>query len=78
VRVVKAWSGLLNWVGKVGPIPGGMTATTALRVERLKKNHAAGRARVLKKAAVYKCERGYVPPYWELVRLARETLAVRP
>ena len=72
VRIAKAWSVGLNCFGKVGPIPEGMSATTALRVDRLKTNLALINARLLEQAAKFKSERGYTPPYWELVRLARE------
>lgn len=73
VRFAKAWSVLLNGFGKVGPIPEGMSATTALRVRRLTANHARMKAGVLEKAQELKTAQGYLPPYWELVRLARET-----
>jgi hypothetical protein len=72
VRLMKAWSMVLNRFGKVGPIPEGMSATTALRVDWLKENHAAIAARVRESAEKFKTERGYVPPYWELLRMARE------
>ena len=72
MRLTKAWSVVLNWFGKVGPIPEGMSATTALRVQRLKSTHARVKARLLDKAEKFRTEKGYVPPYWELVRLARE------
>ena len=72
VRLAKAWSVLLNWLGQVGPVPEGMSATTALRVQRLKANHAGMKARLLARVERFKSEKGYVPPYWELVRLARE------
>ena len=49
-----------------------MSTATALRVQKLKADHAAIVARLLAKAERFKTERGYVPPYWELVRLARE------
>lgn len=71
-RLAKACSVAKNWFGAVGPIPEGMSATTALRVERLKQNHARLRSQLLERVAKFKTERGYVPPYWELVRLARE------
>jgi hypothetical protein len=76
-RLMKAYSVVLNWSGKVGPIPEGMSAATALRVQRLKSNHAAIKVRLLEKAEKFKAERGYQPPYWELVRLAREACAGR-
>lgn len=72
VRLAKAWSATLNRFGKVGPIPEGMNATTALRVRRLISNHAVLKARLFENAEKFKAEKGYVPPYWELVRLARE------
>ena len=72
VRLAKAWSVMLNWFGKVGPVPEGMSATTALRVRRLTANHAVIKTKLLSKAEQFKSEKGYVPPYWELVRLARE------
>jgi len=73
VRLAKAWSVLLNWFGQVGPIPEGMSATTALRVKRLTANHARMKAGVLAKVDEFKSAQGYPPPYWELVRMARET-----
>ncbi|MSU56610.1 MAG: hypothetical protein EXS35_00240 [Pedosphaera sp.] len=72
VRLMKAWSVVLNQFGKVGPIPEGMSATTALRVDWLKANHAAIAARVMVAAEKFKAARGYPPPYWELLRMARE------
>lgn len=75
VRLAKVWSVGLNWFGKVGPVPEGMSATTALRVDRFKRRYAAIQKRVLENAETFKAERGYVPPYWELVRLAREAKA---
>ena len=71
-RLAKAYSVVKNWFGGVGPVPEGMSAATALRVQKLKANHAAIVARLLEKSERFKAERGYVPPYWELVRLARE------
>lgn len=72
VRLAKAWSVALNCFGKVGPIPEGMSATTALRVKQLTTDHAAIKSRVLKQAESFQSEQGYAPPYWELMRMARE------
>ncbi len=77
VRIAKAGSVALNWFGKVGPIPEGMSATTALRVQRLKSDHARIKGRLLEKADKFKREKGYVPPYWELVRLSREAKEIQ-
>jgi hypothetical protein len=72
VRAAKAYSVVKNWCGAVGPIPEGMSATTALRVKRMTAQHAIIKTRLLASAEKFKAERGYTPPYWELVRLARE------
>lgn len=72
-RVLKAYSVAKNWLGAVGPIPEGMSATTALRVRQLRTHHAAVKARLLGGVDRFKAERGYVPPYWALVSMARET-----
>lgn len=71
-RGLKAWSDILNRFNAVGPIPEGMSATTALRVDAFTKRHEQLVARVLAEVERFKTERGYAPPYWELVRLARE------
>lgn len=71
-RLAKAWSVGLNWLGKVGPIPEGMSATTALRVDRLKQTHARLAARVQTETERFRQTHGYAPPYWELVQLARQ------
>jgi hypothetical protein len=49
-----------------------MSATTVLRANRITTQHAQLKKRLLASAAKFKVERGYTPPYWELVRLARE------
>jgi hypothetical protein len=71
-RLAKAWSVLLNWFGKVGPIPEGMSATTALRVKRFTRDHADLRALVVVKAEKFRTKHGFAPFYWELVGMARE------
>lgn len=72
VRLAKAWSVMLNWLGKVGPIPEGMSATTALRVDQLTQQHAARKALLQARVKAFRAQHGYTPPYWELIRLARE------
>lgn len=74
-RLAKGWSAIGNRFGAVGPVPEGMSATTALRVTRLARRHADLAGQVLAEAETFRRERGYVPPYWELVRLAREAAA---
>ena len=70
-RLLKAYSVVKNWCGGVGPIPEGMSATTALRVQKLSADHAAAKARLLEGAEKFKAEHGYTPPYWALVSIAR-------
>ena len=70
--LLKTYSVLKNWFGAVGPIPEGMSATTALRVQKLRADHAATRARLLAGVEKFKTEHGYTPPYWMLVSITRE------
>lgn len=72
VRVLKAWSLLLNCFGRAGPVPEGMSATAALRNVRYVRDHEAVRERLLALAADFERQHGYRAPYWELVRLARQ------
>ena len=70
-RLVKAYSAVLNIMGKVGPVPEGMASTSALRNMWYSKRHEAIAAQLTRKAALFKTDQGYEPPYWELVKLAR-------
>jgi hypothetical protein len=76
-RLAKAWSVMRNRFGAVGPVPEGMSATTALRVDHLARRHGELAERVLAEVETFRHGRGYTPPYWELVRLAREAAATR-
>jgi hypothetical protein len=71
-RIVKTYSMLLNQLGKAGPIPEGMSATTALRTQDYMGKHKAIEERLAAEAEQYKKEHGYEAPYWVLVSLARE------
>jgi len=70
-RLAKGWSVLLNLLGGVGPIPEGMPAAAALRNQRFSARHAAIRDEARAAAARFQSERGYRPPFWELVRMSR-------
>jgi hypothetical protein len=76
-RIAKAFSAALNLAGRVGPVPEGMSAATALRARRLDELHADLAQDVVTRAGALAVERGHRPAYWELVRLARESLAAR-
>ncbi len=71
-RLAKAYSMLLNRLGKAGPVPEGMDAATALRSMTLDKRHERLAKAVLAKADALEKINGYPPPYWELVKIARE------
>jgi hypothetical protein len=51
-----------------------MSATAAMRHRAFSRKHAVLRARLLELAAGFKRQKGYNPPYWELVKLAREAM----
>ncbi len=70
-RLLKAYSWIKNLCGGIGPIPEGMSAGAALRNDRFSKRHAAIKARLIQLATDFQQTRGYRPPYWELVKLAR-------
>ena len=71
MRIAKAYSAVLNIVGKVGPVPEGMSSSAALRNIWYTKKHDAIATGLARKAALFKKKNGYEPPYWEQVRLAR-------
>jgi len=71
-RVAKGYSAVLNLFGGVGPVPEGMSAAAALRNSEFSHTHAAITEKLEALAADFTATRGYRPPYWELVRLARE------
>jgi len=74
-RVLKIYSVLANLFGGIGPIPEGMNATAALKNRNLTVRHAAITAEVLKNAEIFQNRFGYIPPYWELLKLARQAIA---
>jgi len=71
MKIAKAYSAVLNIMGKVGPVPEGMSSYAALRNLWYSKKHHAIVAELARKATLFKSENGYEPPYWEQVRLAR-------
>ncbi len=73
-RIVKAYSSTLNLFAVVGPIPEGMSATSALKYTFYVDKHDAAAIMVRGSAEQFRHERGYEPPYWELVRFARAAL----
>ena len=74
-RLAKAYSWTLERFGHVGPIPEGMAPAAALRHRVYSERHRALAARVRADAETWTATRGYRPPYWALVELARRTSA---
>ncbi len=72
-RIAKIYSAVLDLFGMVGPVPEGMSATAALRNVKFTARHTLLHAGVLKRVREFQRVHGYVPPYWELLKLARET-----
>jgi hypothetical protein len=71
-RVAKAYCTVLNWFGRRGKIPEGMSATAALRADKYGVDHHAIKERLTALAAEFSKEHGYSPPYWKLIDLATE------
>lgn len=72
VRMAKAYSMTLNLFGKVGPVPEGMSALEASKSDAFINRHESLKLNVRNKAETFRQEKGYTPPYWELVRLAEK------
>lgn len=70
-RLAKGYSWVLNRFGRVGPIPEGMSARSALRNQAFSDRQRTLAADVTAQAAAFERERGYPPPYWALLELAR-------
>ncbi len=73
-RVIKGYSLFLNSIGKEGVIPEGMGAVTALKNTDFVDRFQQVKARIELKIAAFENEQSYVPPYWQLVRFAEESL----
>lgn len=72
-RLAKGYSLLLNLFGAAGPVPEGMSATTALRIVYLRERHSEVRAGLLVRIEEYEREHEHPPAYWTLVDLARQS-----
>ena len=70
VRLMKGYSLVLNLFGKAGPIPEGMSATSALKNEWFSSAHHEIRSKLIALTDRFESENGYYPPYWVLVKLA--------
>lgn len=73
-RAVKLYSMLLNAAGRVGPVPEGMGAQAAIINQRFTADHKKIAQETARLAEDFQKARGYVPPYWELVEIARRVV----
>jgi hypothetical protein len=71
-RVLKFYSVILNLFDSEGPVPEGMSAEAALKNVSYSETHEQIKVRLIVLANQFKDEKGYTPPYWELVYLARQ------
>lgn len=71
-RVLKGYCLFLNSMGKEGLIPEGMSATQALKNTTFVDMHQRLKQHTLIAADNFQKERGYLPPYWQLVKLAEQ------
>jgi len=74
-RAAKVYSVVLNWFGRFGLIPQGMSATSALRASKYRADHAANKERLKVLAAAFEETHHDPPPYWQPVRLATQAQA---
>lgn len=69
-RLAKGYSFMLNLFGHEGPIPKGMSAASALRVERLRALFETLRDSVHRDVEGYRKAEGHLPPYWTILEFA--------
>ena len=77
-RVLKLFSVMQDAFGATPTIPQGMSASTALLVDALVSGiYPTLKAELMSLADEFRVNNGYQPPYWVLVRLAREVLTTQ-
>ncbi len=69
---MKLYSVILNIFGNEGPVPEGMSAEAALKNVNYSDTHEKIKLKLIFLADQFKAQKGYTPPYWELVNLARQ------
>ncbi|MFT4832522.1 MAG: hypothetical protein ACI815_002178 [Psychroserpens sp.] len=73
-RVIKGYSFFLNVIGKEGIIPEGMGAVTALKNNAFVDRFNRCKSLTESKIKVFEEKNKYLPPYWQLTRIAEESL----
>jgi Permuted papain-like amidase enzyme, YaeF/YiiX, C92 family len=76
-RVMKLYSVILNSFNSVGPVPEGMSPEAALKNVQYSDTHHLIKEKLIVLANQFKSQKGYTPPYWELVNLARKALDIK-
>lgn len=72
VRLVKGYSLIKNTMDSEGPIPEGMNATQALKSDAFIQRHEYLKTITDQDIQEFKVDENYLPPYWEMFRIARE------
>jgi hypothetical protein len=75
-RLLKGYSWVRGRFGGVGPIPEGMSPAAALRNRSYNAQHAELKVALRVDVDRWTTEKGYRPPYWALVSLARAAALV--
>ena len=73
-RIIKGYSFFLTSIGKEGIIPEGMGAVTALKNNDFVDRFQQCKSLTKTKIDAFVEENKYLPPYWQLVRMAEESL----
>jgi len=71
--VLKLYSVARNHLGATGPVPEGMGTVAALRNRWYTRQHNRRVTDLLIRSDAFKKDKRYTPPYWELIRMARES-----
>ncbi len=77
LRLVKGYSVVKNWMNSEGPVPEGMNATQALKSDAFIQRHAHLKEITDKEIQQFRANQHYLPPYWEMFRIAQEKAACR-
>ncbi len=72
-RVIKGYSFVLTTIGKEGVIPEGMDAITALKNNNFVNIFQKCKSLTKSKIGTFIKENGYLPPYWQLVKMAENS-----
>ena len=75
-RMLKAYSSIINKFGGIGPVPEGMNATAALRNKWFTGRHQDVVKKLYGLTQQFKQSNGYSPPYWELIKLAKQAYSL--